>query len=148
MNNCAFISCNMTNIRLNKWYEFIRFSIVGTISATVHFIVYLLFLWLFDIEWNDNGYIGWQHNVAYAIGYSISLIGNLFMTAKFTFKQNITIKIHLFFLTSHGFNLLIHECLLNTYLSRGVLNWLALPLVLLIAVPVNFLMVRKIFKNF
>lgn len=148
MNNRRFVSYNMTNIELNKYYEFIRFSIVGTISAIVHFIVYLLFLWLFDIEWSADGSIGWQHNVAYAIGYSISLIGNLFMTAKFTFRQNIKFKTLIFFLASHGFNFVIQECLLNTCLLLGVANWLALPLVLLIATPVNFLMVRMVFKHF
>lgn len=131
----------------NKWMEFIRFAIVGSISAIVHLIFHLSVLWILDVEWNTNGDIGWRPNVAYAIGYIISLSCNLYLTGKFTFKKSITKKRLILFVSAHVCNFIIHEGLLNIYLLIGVANWLALPLVLIIAVPINFIMVRTAFKR-
>lgn len=131
----------------NKWMEFIRFAIVGSISAIVHLIFYLSILWILGVEWSTNGYVGWRPNVAYAIGYAISLACNLYLTGKFTFKKSITKKRLILFVFAHACNFLIHESLLNIYLLIGIANWLVLPLVLIIAVPINFIMVRAVFKK-
>jgi putative flippase GtrA len=134
---------NNFNIR-----EFIRFAIVGLLAAIIHYVVFLLVLFLLDKEWNDIGNVDWQTNLAYSIGYALSLVFNLFLTSKYTFKTKITLVRFLLFISSHGVNFLMHKILLNCYLFLGITNWLLLPLVLLIVVPINFIMVRNSFKRF
>lgn len=134
---------NNLNIR-----EFIRFAIVGSLAALIHYAVFLLVLFFVGKEWNNIGNIDWQTNFAYSVGYALSLVFNLFLTSRYTFRARITAPRFLLFITSHGVNYLIHKCLFNFYLFLGIANWLLLPLVLVIAVPANFIMVRTSFKRF
>ena len=127
--------------------EFMRFALVGSCAALIHYVIFLLILYLLKKEWNSIGLIDWQTNFAYSIGYILSLIFNLFLTSIFTFKTNITIPRLCLFMLSHGINYLIHKILLNLYLFLGVVNWLLLPLVLIIAVPINFILVRTSFRH-
>ncbi len=127
--------------------EFVRFGIVGTLAAGLHYAIYLLLLWAMGIDWQSKDGVGWQENLAYTSGYLISLCANLWLTAHFTFREEITLKRSGGFLLSHGVNYLIHMGLLNLYLWLGVADWLAAPLVLPVAVPINFFLVRTAFKK-
>ena len=131
----------------DKVYEFLRFAIVGVVAAGIHYGVYMLLLVAMGMDWRAAAGTDWHTNVAYTIGYVISLACNLWLTAHFTFKEKITVKRSGGFLLSHGVNYLIHMVLLNVYLWLGVAEWLAPFLVLLIAVPVNFILVRTAFKK-
>ncbi len=127
--------------------EFMRFALVGSCAALIHYVIFLLILYFLKKEWSSSGSIDWQTNLAYSIGYILSLVFNLFLTSIFTFKAKITISRFCLFMVSHGLNYLIHKILLNLYLLFGVANWLLLPLVLIITVPINFIMVRVSFKH-
>ncbi len=127
--------------------EFVRFGMVGCLAAAIHYGIYLGLLWVMGIDWSGSNGIGWQTNVAYTAGYLFSLVCNLWLTAHFTFKEQITVKRSGGFLLSHAVNYGIHEGLLNLYLWLGVPEWLTLPLILLIAVPINFVLVRTAFKR-
>lgn len=127
--------------------EFIRFAIVGGIAAAIHYGIYLLLLWAFGLDITLANGVGLKANIAYTTGYAISLICNMVLTARFTFKQKLSVKRGTGFLVSHGINYLLHMGLLNLYLWLGVPDWLTFPLVLLIAVPVNFILVRTAFKK-
>lgn len=130
-----------------KVREFIRFGIVGVIAVIVHYGVYMLLLIAMGIDWRAAAGTSVRTNVAYTIGYAISLICNLWLTAHFTFKEKITVKRTGGFVLSHVVNYFIHMVLLNVYLWLGVAEWLAPFLVLLIAVPINFILVRTAFKK-
>ena len=57
----------------DKACQFVRFCIIGTCAAAVHYGIYfLLQLWM-DV------------NVAYTAGYVISFVGNFYATNYFTF---------------------------------------------------------------
>lgn len=127
--------------------EFVRFAVVGTIAAGIHYVLYLFLLWIMGIDWRAKDGTRWQENLAYTSGYVISLCINLWLTAHFTFRERITVKRSGGFLVSHAINYLIHMGLLNLYLLIGIADWLAAPLVLPIAVPVNFILVRTAFKK-
>ena len=55
--------------------ELIRFGIVGTTSAAIHYAIY----WILQ-HWIEV-------NVAYTIGYVLSFLVNYYLTAHFTFKE-------------------------------------------------------------
>lgn len=130
-----------------QFREFIRFGIVGVVAVGIHYGVYLLLLWMMGIDWRGAAGIETRTNIAYTIGYIVSLGCNLWLTAHFTFRETITWKRSGGFILSHAVNYLIHFVLLNVYLYIGVAEWLAPFLVLLIAVPVNFILVRTAFKK-
>ena len=116
--------------------EFIRFAVVGTISATINYVIY----WVLQ-HWINV-------NVAYSIGYVISFFANYYMTAHFTFKEKASAKNGIGFGGAHFVNYCLHIILLNFFLWIGFSRELAPLSVLSIAVPTNFLMVRFVFKHF
>lgn len=127
--------------------EFIRFAVVGCIAAATHYGLYLFLLWAMGLDITLANGVGLKANVAYTIGYVVSLACNMVLTARFTFRERLSVKRGMGFLVSHGINYLIHMGLLNLYLWLGVPDWLTFPLVLVIAVPVNFVLVRTAFKK-
>ena len=113
----------------------IRFCIVGVMAVAIHYAIYLLFK-----QWM-------VHVVAFAIGYFISFIANFFMTAKFTFKKDATTKKGVGFLGAHIINFILQTSLLQLFLWLGVNeNFAPIP-VYCIAVPVNFMLVRFVFRK-
>ena len=115
--------------------EFIRFAIVGVVATGIHYGIYLLFLrWM-------------KVNVAYSLGYVISLCCNLLLTSFFTFRERITWKKTVGFLASHGVNYVLHIVFLNLFLYLGVAErWAPIP-VYCIVIPINFVLVRTAFKK-
>ena len=106
--------------------ELIRFAIVGTTAAAIHYAIY----WVLQ-HWINV-------NVAYTIGYVLSFLVNYYLSAHFTFKEK----------TSHLVNYLLHIVLFNFFLWLGLSRELAPIAVLAIAVPTNFVLVRFVFKHF
>ena len=116
--------------------EFVRFAIVGGVATAIHYGIYLLLKLVIDI------------NVSYSIGYIISLLCNFYLTAKFTFKSETSVKKGAGFIASHIVNYLLHIFLLNVFISIGIPSSLAPIPVYCIAIPVNFLLVRTVFRRF
>ena len=116
--------------------EFVRFAIVGGIATVIHYGIYLLLKLVIDI------------NVSYSIGYIISLLCNFYLTAKFTFKSETSVKKGAGFIASHIVNYLLHIFLLNAFISIDIPSSLAPIPVYCIAIPVNFLLVRTVFRRF
>lgn len=115
--------------------EFIRFAIVGVVATLIHYGIYYLLLQLINV------------NIAYTIGYLLSFCCNFWLSAKFTFKAEATTKRGLGFALSHLVNYGLQILVLNITLSFGVPEPLAPIPVYLICVPVNFLLVRFVFKK-
>lgn len=115
--------------------EIIRFGLVGTFAAALHYAIY----------WVLKHYI--NVNIAYTIGYVLSFVCNFFLSSYFTFKSKASVKKGVGFIGAHVNNYLMHIILLNFFLYLGVdSTWAPIP-VLMIAVPVNFLLVRFVFKH-
>lgn len=138
--NCGLASDNVTlglmEIFNKKLFgQAIRFCIVGVMAVVIHYAIYLLLK-----QWM-------VHVVAFAIGYFISFIANFFMTAKFTFKKDATTKKGVGFLGAHIINFILQTSLLQLFLWLGVNeNFAPIP-VYCIAVPVNFMLVRFVFRK-
>ena len=114
--------------------EFIRFAIVGAAATVIHYGIYLLLRLVIDM------------NLAYTAGYLISLCCNFIMTAKFTFKVQASVKNGAGFIASHAVNYLLHMILLNLFTYMGLSQQIAPIPVYCIAIPVNFILLRTVFK--
>lgn len=127
--------------RNEKMREFIRFACVGVLATVVHYGLYLLLVNTVPV----NGKI-WI-NIAYAIGYVISWLCNLWLTAHFTFHESITLRRGIGFAVCHLVNFGLHLLFLNLFLKIGVPeNYAPIP-VYCIVVPINYLLVRIVFKK-
>lgn len=118
-----------------KYREFIRFGIVGVLATAIHYGIYLA-LNLIMMSW-----------LAYSIGYGISFLCNFYLSSVFTFQTKATIKKGIGFGISHGINYLLHIVLLSLFLKLGFKEELAPIPVFAIAIPVNFVLVRLVFKS-
>ena len=116
--------------------EMLRFGVVGVVAVAVHYTVY----WLLQHWMNVN--------VAYTIGYIVSFLVNYVLSARFTFHEKTTATNGLGFSGAHVINYLLQMVLLNLFLTVGLSRTLAPLAVFAIAVPVNFMMVRFVFKHF
>lgn len=115
--------------------EAVRFGVVGVVATGAHYGVYLLLLPLVN------------ESVAYTIGYFLSFLLNFYLTSRFTFRRRGSVRRGMGFAASHAVNYLLHIVLLNVFISLGIRERLAPIPVYCIAVPVNFLLVRLVFKK-
>lgn len=118
-----------------RWKEVIRFCVVGGFATVVHYGIYLLLqVWMW----------AW---LAYTMGYALSFLMNYVLTNYFTFKTKPTVQNGVGFVISHAVNYGLHIGLLELFLWIGLSNvWAPIP-VYCIVIPVNFLLVRFLFKN-
>lgn len=115
--------------------EVIRFGIVGLLATTLHYGIYYLL----------QNYI--PIYIAYTIGYILSFIANFYLTAFFTFRSVPSWKKMIGMGGAHVINYVLHIILLNLFLFIGIPNiWAPFP-VFAIAIPVNFFLVRFVFKH-
>ncbi|MBQ9665665.1 MAG: GtrA family protein [Bacteroidaceae bacterium] len=117
-------------------FEIVRFIIVGVVATAIHYGVYwLLMQWL-------------NVTVAYSIGYAISFICNFLLTSLFTFRKKASVKRGIGFGMAHGVNYLLHVLFLQFFLWLGISKQLVPIPVFAIVIPINFLLVRFVFKKF
>lgn len=115
--------------------EFIRFGVVGVLATALHYGIYYFLQSFINV------------NVAYTTGYVISFIVNFYLTSYFTFGTTPSWKKLVGMGGAHLVNYLLHIILLNVFLYLGVSKaWAPAP-VFAIAIPVNFLFVRFVFKH-
>ena len=118
-----------------KFREFVRFAIVGLIATGIHYGVYYLLNLFINV------------NVAYTVGYLVSWIVNLYLTAHFTFRSALSFKKGVGFALSHLVNYVLHMLFLNLFLAIGVSEEIAPLFVFAVVIPINFLLVRFVFKS-
>ncbi|MBP1615204.1 MAG: GtrA family protein [Bacteroidetes bacterium] len=128
MNNCFF----QTN---PNFFEFVRFGIVGITALFIQYGVYYFLMQFMNV------------NIAYTLGYLISLIVNFVMTLLFTFKVKANAKRGAGFIFSHVCNYLLQLGLLNLFLYWGLSKIIAPVPVYIISIPFNFFMVRFFVKK-
>ena len=121
--------------RSEKFRQFIRFGIVGTVSSAIHYGVYCLVLHFTNA------------NIAFTAGYGVGLICNFFLTSYFTFSSRPSSGKALGFGISHLINYILEISLLNLFLWMGTDKFIAPILVMAIVVPVNFLLLRFVFTH-
>lgn len=115
--------------------EFIRFGIVGILATGIHYLVYSLVQRLTGA------------GTAYTVGYVVSFAANFMLTSLFTFRTKATVSKGLGFGLAHLCNYLLQMGLLYVVLAAGISTALAPIPVYCISIPLNFLMVRFVFKK-
>lgn len=128
---------NIPEKYLNLAKEAVRFGIVGVIATGIHWGIYYFLIWISSIN----------VNIAYTVGYAISFCCNMWLSSHFTFKEDLTAKRGVGFALSHLCNYLLHMLFLNTFLWLGMSEKLAPVPTLCIVVPINFVLVRTVFKS-
>ena len=108
---------------------------VGVLATALHYGIYFLLQRFINV------------NISYTLGYALSFIANFYLTAYFTFGKKPSWSKAFGFGGAHLFNYLLHIGLLNTFLWLGLSKTLAPIPVFAIAIPVNFLLVRFVFKR-
>lgn len=115
--------------------ESLRFVLVGTAATALHYGTYWVLRTCVPL------------NVAYTLGYLLGFVFNFFLTARFTFGSRPSWARLWGMAGANVVNYLLHMVLLNVVLWLGVPSgWAPLP-VFAIAVPVNFVLVRWVFKH-
>lgn len=112
-----------------------RFVIVGLLATAIHYGIYLL------LE------RGLGINRAYSIGYAVSLAFNYILSNYFTFKTQPSLAKSVGFCASHAVNYGLHIGLLNLFVFYGVPEKIAPAFVFMIAIPVNYVLVRHVLKR-
>lgn len=118
-----------------NWGEIVRFGIVGVVATAIHYGIYLLCRLIMPV------------NIAYSLGWIISLCCNFYLSSRFTFRKSMSVYRAGGFVTSHVVNYLIHIGLFNLFLWLGIGQVYAPLLVFCIAIPINFILVRFVFTK-
>lgn len=118
-------------IRWTKRYTMLRHVVVGGTATVIHYAVYYVLI-----------AVNLDYNIAYTVGVAVSLVFNFAASNRYTFNTRPTPGRGLRFLAAHAVNYLFCIGLLNLYIYWGVSEYVAPLLVLPIAVPVNYLLVR------
>lgn len=116
-------------------FELIRFAIVGIIATMIHYICYYLLYYFVNI------------NIAYTIGYILSFYVNFILSAKFTFKSTTSLNHGIGFAISHLINYGMQIFMLNIMVYYSVNEEIAPIPVYIICVPLNFILVRYVFRH-
>lgn len=116
-------------------WEFVRFGLVGGFCTALHYGIYFLLQLAIEV------------NVAYTLGYLLSFIANFYLTSYFTFGTAPSWRKLFGMAGAHGVNYLLHMVLLNLFIWIGVRQEFAPLPVFAIAIPVNFILVRFVFKH-
>ena len=124
-----------------KLREFIRFCIIGVVAPIIHYGVYYAIIKGAHVEHEV-----WI-NVAYTLGFVISWCCNLWLTAHYTFNTTVNVKRGVGFAVSHGINYLLHMLFLNLFIRVGISATIAPLCVFCCVIPINFILVRTVFKK-
>ena len=116
--------------------QFIRFCIVGTVAAGIHYGIYYVLL-----------RVGAGHNLAYATGYILAFICNFIATSYFTFRSSPSWGRFAGFAGSHAVNFLLHMTLLNVFLWIGMHELIAPIAVMLVAMLVQYAILNLVFRK-
>lgn len=115
--------------------EFVRFGIVGGVCTLLHYGLYYVLQLAINV------------NIAYTLGYALSFIANFYLTSWFTFGTSPSWKKLFGMGGAHTVNYVLHIVLLNLFIRLGIAQeWAPIP-VFAIAIPVNFILVRFVFKH-
>ncbi len=116
--------------------EMIRFSVVGVLITAIHYVVYWILQYIINV------------NIAWTAGYVVGFIANYYLTARYIFREKTNAKNGVGFGGAHLINYFLQMVSLNFFLWLGMSPEMAPVGVYAVSVPVNFLLVRFVFKRF
>ena len=115
--------------------EAVRFGVVGVAATALHYGLYYLLLSFVN------------PTVAFTIGYAISFVCNYVLSSRYTFRVSMSVQRFTSFALSHLVNYFVGLALLHLFLWIGLPPEIAPLPAFVIAVPINFLLVRFALKR-
>lgn len=125
----------------SKRGQFLRFCINGCLAVAIQYAVYMLLLMVLP-----HGSELWT-NIAYTVSYFVSFCCNFVITSYWTFHSRPSWKRLIGFGSSHVVNFFVQLAFLNAYLYIGIPKEYAALLAMGSAVPINFMMLRFVYKR-
>ena len=122
--------------RAGKRGEILRFILVGGFCTVLQYGFYVLFV----------NMAGISALVSTVTSYLLSFVANVFLSSLFTFKSGPTVKRGLGFTLSHLINLGMQTALVALFKGITGPTYALLP-ALAICVPLNYLLVRYVFRG-
>ena len=116
--------------------EIVRFSVVGVLVTAIHYVVY----WLLQLVVNVN--------IAWTAGYIAGFVVNYYLSAYYIFREKTSVENGAGFGGAHLVNYFLQMVLLNFFIWLGFCATMAPIGVHAVSIPVNFLVVRFVFKHF
>ena len=116
-------------------YQALRFAITGVLATVIHYIIYLIL----------NKVM--VDTLAYTIAYGISFICNFLLTCMFMFHKRANIYRGVGFCFAHTINFCLQIGLLKLFIWVGIQVDIAPIPVFCIAIPINFMLIRHVFKK-
>ena len=116
--------------------EIVRFSVVGVLVTAIHYVVY----WLLQLVVNVN--------IAWTAGYIAGFVVNYYLSAHYIFREKTSVENGAGFGGAHLVNYFLQMVLLNFFIWLGFSAEMAPIGVYAVSIPVNFLLVRFVFKHF
>lgn len=120
----------------SRFAEIIRFSLVGGFATVFQYAIYIVFVHAVKLP----------AVVSNLISYAISFCANYVLSIYFTFRSKPTATNGTGFLLSHLFNMGLQTGLVAIFKEIVGKTWALLP-AMAICFPVNFFLVRFVFKN-
>lgn len=121
--------------RRDKRGEFIRFIITGAVATGVQYAIYYVLCHLMN------------PSIAFTIATVFFVLVNFVLTTYFTFHENPNWEKAGGFLLQQGMNYLLQLGFLNLFLWLNIPKELAPFPVFVIVLPINFIILRLIFKK-
>ncbi len=118
-----------------KLREIIRFGIVGLLATLIQFVVYQLLCPVL------------APFLANTIAYLISFTFNFFATTHYTFRVKSSFQNGVRFALCHIINFFLQSATLALFLHLGLDKQTAIIPMFAVCVPLNFLLVRKVFHS-
>ena len=115
--------------------EAVRFGVVGVAATALHYGLYYVLLSFVN------------PTVAFTIGYAISFVCNYVLSSRYTFRVSMSVQRFTSFALSHLVNYFVGLALLHLFLWIGLPPEIAPLPAFVIAVPINFLLVRFALKR-
>ena len=115
--------------------QFVRFIITGTTATVVLYAIYYVLLLAMPI------------NAAYSIGFAVSFVVNFLMTSIYTFRSRPNLGKGLGFAGQQAVNYVLQLGFLNIFVWLGVPKEVAPMPVFILILPINFLLLRFVFRK-
>lgn len=119
----------------NTKSQFLRFCVNGGVCAGIHYATYaFLQIWI-------------NVNIAFSIGYLFGFLFNYFSTTYFTFQTHPSWKRFFGFTCSHIVNYLVNMAFFNILLYLNIHRLIAPLLAMTIAMLINFVILKFVFRK-
>lgn len=135
MINKLLIKMGIQEDNAQKMQQFARFGLVGLTATLVNYAAYWLLVKLLS------------PTPSWTIGYIAGCLCNYFMTTYFTFSDKPTTKNAAGFAATTAINYLMQIAVLNLFLRLGTSEQLAPIFMLIIVAPINFLILKIVYKK-